>query len=176
MIDRSQLPKRPLRDRNCAWLSWNVLVNTVAASPAASPALRRSIYNRCGIAAETREIVWGCWFFGPDVRIGPYTLVNHRCYFDSRSAISIGAHCDIGMEVMFCTSTHTLGDAHRRAGELELAPIEVGDGCWIGARATVLPGVVIPSGVVVASGSVVTTSCEPNGLYAGVPARRIRDL
>lgn len=50
------------------------------------------------------------------------------------------------------------------------------DGCWLGGNVTVLPGVTIGRGCVIAAGAVVTKSCDPNGLYAGVPARRIRDL
>ncbi|WP_372495087.1 acyltransferase [Nocardioides pinisoli] len=50
------------------------------------------------------------------------------------------------------------------------------NGAWIGAAVTVLPGVTIGPGCVVAAGSVVTADCQANGLYAGVPARRIRDL
>jgi maltose O-acetyltransferase len=40
----------------------------------------------------------------------------------------------------------------------------------------VLPGVTIGAGCAVAAGAVVTADCEPDGLYAGVPARRVRDL
>jgi hypothetical protein len=39
-----------------------------------------------------------------------------------------------------------------------------------------LPGVVIGPGCVIAAGAVVVSDCKPNGLYAGVPARRLRDL
>lgn len=80
------------------------------------------------------------------------------------------------MDVMFCTSTHAPRDASRRAGELRLLPIKVGDGCWIVACAIVLPGVTIGRGVVVASGAIVNRDCAANGLYAGIPARRVRDL
>jgi maltose O-acetyltransferase len=52
--------------------------------------------------------------------------------------------------------------------------VRIGDRCWIGARATILPGVSIGDGTVVAAGAVVTKDCEPDALYAGVPARRLR--
>ena len=52
----------------------------------------------------------------------------------------------------------------------------IGDGCWIGARALLLPGTTVGSGSVVAAGAVVRGACEPNSLYAGVPAARIRAL
>lgn len=55
-------------------------------------------------------------------------------------------------------------------------PITVGDGAWIGANCTILPGVTIGRGAVVAAGSVVTKSIGDNEMYAGVPAKLIRVL
>jgi maltose O-acetyltransferase len=54
--------------------------------------------------------------------------------------------------------------------------VSVGNGSWLGTGVTVLPGVTIGEGCVIAAGAVVTADCAPDGLYAGVPARRIRDL
>ena len=50
----------------------------------------------------------------------------------------------------------------------------IGDRVWLGARVLVLPGAVIEPDVVVAAGAVVAGRLESHGLYAGVPARRIR--
>ncbi|WP_247602466.1 DapH/DapD/GlmU-related protein [Gordonia rubripertincta] len=63
----------------------------------------------------------------------------------------------------------------RAAGEGR-RPIVVGDYCWIGAGAIILPGVVVGEGCIISAGAVVIRDCEPNGLYAGVPAIRKRDL
>jgi maltose O-acetyltransferase len=82
----------------------------------------------------------------------------------------------VAMRVLFTTSTHEIGDSQRRAGELVRKPIEVGKGCWIGAGAVILPGIVIGDGCVIGAGAVVNRDCDPNGLYVGVPARRIREL
>ena len=46
----------------------------------------------------------------------------------------------------------------------------------IGANVTILPGVTIEDGVVIGAGSVVTKDCKSNTLYAGVPAKEIRNL
>ncbi|EHM32411.1 Putative acetyltransferase [Enterococcus faecium E4453] len=56
------------------------------------------------------------------------------------------------------------------------APIVIEDGSWIGANVTVIPGVTIHKGAIVAAGSVVVKDCEENALYAGVPAKKIRNL
>ncbi|WP_081357668.1 acyltransferase [Neomoorella thermoacetica] len=80
------------------------------------------------------------------------------------------------MEVMICTSTHVIGEKNKRAGESKNLPVIIGDGCWIGTRAVILPGVKIGEGCIIAAGAVVTKDCESNGLYAGVPAKRIKNL
>lgn len=52
--------------------------------------------------------------------------------------------------------------------------VSIGDSCWLGARATILPGVTIGEGTIIGAGAVVTEDCKPGAVYAGVPARRIR--
>jgi acetyltransferase-like isoleucine patch superfamily enzyme len=156
--------------------AWNLQVNVVAASFLVSAQTRMRIYRRCGIEVETPKVQPGCWFFGHDVAIGPDTWIGHRCYFDSTARTEIGRSCDLGMEVMLCTSTHEPGTRQRRAGRFAPEPIAIGDGVWIGTRSMVLPGVTVGDGCVIAAGSVVSGDCEPQGLYAGVPAKRVRDL
>lgn len=53
--------------------------------------------------------------------------------------------------------------------------IEIKDNVWIGANVTILDGVIVESGCILAAGAVLTKSTEPNGIYAGVPAKRIKD-
>lgn len=157
-------------------LLWGFLVNAAAASPALSALTRTRILRRCGVDVVTTDVRPGCWFFSADVRIGEMTLINHRCYFDSRESITVGDHCSLAPEVMLCTSGHRPGDAAKRAGAYEAAPINVRNGSWLGTRATILGGVTIGEGCIVAAGAVVTQDCAPHGMYAGVPARRVRDL
>ena len=55
-------------------------------------------------------------------------------------------------------------------------PITIGNGCWIGANATILGGVTIGDGAVVAAGAVVTKDVEPHTLVGGVPAKFIKKI
>lgn len=80
------------------------------------------------------------------------------------------------MNVNFCTITHEIGDMNLRAGKAIYHPIKVEDGCWIGTNSVILPGVVVGKGCIIGSGSIVNKNCEPNGLYVGAPAKRIREL
>ena len=56
------------------------------------------------------------------------------------------------------------------------APIHIGRHVWIGANATVLPGVTIGEGAIVAAGAVVTKDVPKNTMVGGVPARVIRTI
>ena len=68
------------------------------------------------------------------------------------------------------------GGANQRAGMYCNKDIEIGDGTWICANVTILPGVKIGKGCVIAAGSVVNKDCEDNCMYGGVPAKLIKRL
>jgi maltose O-acetyltransferase len=154
-----------------------LLVNTIATSHATPTALRCRLLRWSGIKlSRSAQIRPGFYFGAPNVAIGEGTFINVGCFFDESSQITIGRGCDIGMEVLLCTSSHDIGVAARRAGRQTSGPITIGDGCWLGARTTVLPGVTIAAGCVIAAGAIVTADTSPNTLYAGVPARAIRQL
>ena len=155
---------------------WALQVNAVAASPFVTQEVRARIYRRAGMDLHTEDIRTGCWFFSPDISIGAGTMVNAGCYFENREPIVIGARCSLGMEVMVGTSTHEVGPPSQRAGAYAGKAVHIDDGCWLGARSLVLPGVHVARGCIGAAGAVVAADCAPDGLYAGVPARRIRDL
>ena len=54
-----------------------------------------------------------------------------------------------------------------------IACIEIMDNVFIGSNSVILYDTRIGPNVIIASGSVVTKDCEPNSVYAGVPARKI---
>jgi maltose O-acetyltransferase len=108
--------------------------------------------------------------------IGEHCWFNVGCRFDVHAPITIGRAVQFGQEVLILTHTHILGPPTRRAGELLDLPVTIGDGAWIGARATVLPGVRIGEGAVVAAGAVVNRDVDPHTMVGGVPAKLIREL
>lgn len=110
------------------------------------------------------------------LEIGAATFINTGCFFDLTGPIHIGNRVSFGPQVMLVTSTHQIGDPSRRAGDLLSKPIFIGDGAWLGARCTILPGVTIGDGAVVAAGAVVTKNVEKNTLVAGIPASVVKIL
>jgi maltose O-acetyltransferase len=155
---------------------WSLRVNVLAASPFLTGRTREHFYKTGGIQLNGTQIRTGVWFFSSAVQFGPGCMVNSDCYFESREPITIGSECYFGPQVAILTSTHVIGPSSRRAGDYAGQPVTIGDGCWLGARVTVLPGVNIAQGCVIAAGAVVTQDTAPDGLYAGIPATRKREL
>jgi acetyltransferase-like isoleucine patch superfamily enzyme len=110
------------------------------------------------------------------VSFGNNVYINYNCYFDAESDIDIGDWVQIANDVKLITSTHIIGDECRRAGPAYGRSIKIGSGCWLGADVKVLPGVEIGRGCIIAAGAVVINNCLDNGLYAGVPAVRKKEL
>lgn len=110
------------------------------------------------------------------ISIGERGWINADCYLDASNQILIGDDVALAQQVLILTQTHEIGHRTRRAAVLRTAPVVVGDGCWIGARATLLPGVTIGAGSIVAAGAVVNRDVAPDTLVAGVPARPVRGL
>jgi maltose O-acetyltransferase len=151
--------------------------NSILGSAFITPSLRRAGYRAAGLkVGSNTRILAGASIGGPDISIGDDVFINGHCYLDCSAQITIGDRCSMGHEVMLCTSSHEIGDSRRREGPDNDAPITIGDGCWIGARSLVLPGVTIGEGCVIAAGSMVVSYCEPNGFYMGSPAVRIHEL
>ncbi len=159
---------------------WNLFINTIASSKLMTPRIRKLIYNSMGLdVSNNAHVSASCFMGNPNVSIDENTFINYNCFFDSFSKITIGKDCLIAMEVMFCTSKH---DTFEENGSVNISrqttgkPINIEDNCWIGARSTILPGVTVHEGCIIAAGAVVNKDCEKFSLYAGIPAKKIKQL
>ncbi|MDT8861131.1 acyltransferase [Alkalihalobacillus sp. MEB130] len=155
---------------------WNLLVNVIAKSILTHQKIRYILYRIAGMRTKSPNIRSGCTFRGKSIFIEKGVFLNHNVFIDAWERVTIKENTAIGFDVLICTSSHKIGDTHKRSGESKRKSIVIGKGCWIGARATILSGVTIGDGCVIAAGAVVNKDCKPNGLYAGVPAKRIKDL
>lgn len=92
-------------------------------------------------------------------------------------SISIGDDCLIGPNVQFLGVSHDINPTLRQAHKHNYAaPITLGKNVWLGGGVIVLAGVNIGENSVIGAGSVVTKNIETNSVYAGNPARKIREL
>lgn len=110
------------------------------------------------------------------LHIGEFCWLNVGIFFNLGADIFVGDRAGIGHQVMILTETHDIGEPARRTGPVRPLPVKIGAGVWIGARATILPGVTIGEGAVVAAGSLVTKDVPANVMIAGVPAKVIKEL
>lgn len=110
-----------------------------------------------------------------DLTIGTSVYMNRGVFVEAVAPVSIGSDSALGMEVMIVTSHHELSPTGAWDSRASGRPVTIGERVWVGARAVILPGAVIEDDVVVAAGAVVTGRLSSHGVYAGVPARRIRD-
>ncbi|WP_298127243.1 acyltransferase [Brevundimonas sp.] len=136
-----------------------------------------------GVVIVQPSNVYGCElgdgvFVGPfvevqkDVRIGARTRVQSHAFICE--LVSIGADCFVGHGVMFVNDLFEKGGPARGDKALWRSTF-VGDRVSIGSNATILP-VSICDDVVIGAGAVVTKSITEPGVYAGNPARKLRDL
>ena len=112
--------------------------------------------------------------FGKNLHLGKRVFINSGCRFQDQGGVTIGDDCLIGHNAVFATLNHDLDPARR--ADLLPAPIRLGANVWLGANATVLPGVTIGENAVVGAGSVVTKDVPANTVAVGSPARVVRSL
>ncbi len=108
--------------------------------------------------------------FGSDV------IVNCYSYLSGEGGLRIGDEVLIGSHVKLLSAGHAIddGEHHIWRNPLTYNRTAIDSGAWIGAGATVLPGVHIGAGAVVGAGSVVTSDVPAGAIVAGNPARFIR--
>lgn len=143
---------------------------------------RTYLYRAFGVKIGARSVILGRMeLSGSDpvmrkFRIGEDCQVTAPLYVDLNAEITIGNRVALAHHVKLVTSTHELGNEQQRCGRLRFAPIVIEDGCWIGAGATILPGVTIGRGCIIAAGAVVAADIPPNSLAGGIPAKVIKSL
>jgi maltose O-acetyltransferase len=127
---------------------------------------------------NTVNVLEGLRFSGYNGKlvVGAGCFISHDVFIDLSDDVTIGEYVALGAQTRLVTAGHDYSDPRQRAGTRQNRPIRIDDGAWLGAGCMVLGGVTIGTGVVVAAGALVTKDCPPHGLYAGAPARRIKEL
>jgi acetyltransferase-like isoleucine patch superfamily enzyme len=110
-------------------------------------------------------------FIGTDCRI------NEGVYIAARNRVTLGNNVVLSVGVMILDSGLDMnlvakGDLTTHSESF----VVIEDNVWVGARAILLPGVVVGKNSVIAAGSVVTKNVLANTLVAGNPARQIRQF
>jgi acetyltransferase-like isoleucine patch superfamily enzyme len=104
--------------------------------------------------------------YGLGIELGERTSVGQACSFLDLGGITIGDRAMISPKVTLITEGHPI-DPTERYGFITVAPIVIEADVWIGAAATVLPGVTIGHDSVVGAGAVVAKDVPPLTVVTG---------
>ncbi len=99
--------------------------------------------------------------------IGDHCWIGEHCWIDNLTTVRIGSNVCLSQGAYLCTGNHDWSDP---GFGLMIAPIQLNDGSWAGAKCILTPGCVLGEGAVVAAGAVVTGSVPDYQIYAGNPA------
>jgi acetyltransferase-like isoleucine patch superfamily enzyme len=114
--------------------------------------------------------------YGGQICIGDNCSLNPGSIIYGHGGVTIGSGVRIAAHSVIIPANHEIrGSAdsiYRKP--LTKKGITIESNVWIGTHCVILDGVRVAEGCVIAAGAVVATSTEPNGIYAGIPARRIK--
>jgi acetyltransferase-like isoleucine patch superfamily enzyme len=110
------------------------------------------------------------------VRIGDSCSIGRGSHIVGHQSIEVGDHVFTGPNVYITDQNHSYGDLDIPIGRQwpENKAVVIGDGCWIGTGAIILPGTRLGRNVAVAGGAVVRGEFGDHCVVAGVPAKIVR--
>lgn len=111
------------------------------------------------------------------LEIGDNTWIGHEVLIVCSNHISIGSNCDIAPRVFIGDGTHVIDkNSPNVAGAGKMLPVKIGNGCWLCANSTILPGAEIGEKCIIAAGSVFKGKSNPLEVWGGVIARKVKNL
>jgi acetyltransferase-like isoleucine patch superfamily enzyme len=111
-----------------------------------------------------------------NLRIGSSCYIGQGVFFDLVKPIVIEDEVVIAAQAMLLTHTDVGDRLLAKFIDRKEGSVHVGRGAYLGARAVIIPGVVLGEGSIVGAGAVVTKSVPPYSVVVGVPARIIKTL
>lgn len=114
---------------------------------------------------------------GKGLKLGDNVGIGSNSFLGCAGGVEIGEDTILGNFVSIHAENHNYSDPDtpiRLQGVSHLG-VKIGRDCWIGAKVTILDGVVIEDGCIIAAGALVIKGCyKANSIYGGVPAKFIR--
>lgn len=121
-----------------------------------------------GLVIKNNVIIKYPW----KLTIGNSCWLGENCWIDNLDKVIIGSDVCISQGAMLLTGNHDYSNANM---PYRNASIIIEDGVWIGAQATVCPGVTAHQNSILTVGSIATKDMKSNGIYQGNPAIKVRE-
>lgn len=112
--------------------------------------------------------------FGKHIKLGKDIYISMNTVFVDLGGITLEDRVLIGPGAYILSVNHIL-DPEKRRG-LVVKPVLIKENAWIGAKATILPGVTIGKNSIVSADATVTKDVPDNVIVAGTPARVIKEI
>lgn len=112
----------------------------------------------------------------PELLIGDRTLIGRFCHITAACHIEIGSDVLFGEGVLVTDHNHGFAEPDMAPRDQPLAsarPVRIGDACWLGDHAAILPGVTLGRHVVVGANAVVAEDVGDYTVVMGIPARPV---
>ncbi|MBE6513369.1 MAG: galactoside O-acetyltransferase [Methanobrevibacter olleyae] len=107
-----------------------------------------------------------------NVKIGDNVFINSNCLMMARGGITIEDNVMLAANVQLLSNNH---DEYNRQ-VLICKEITIKEGAWIGAGASIMPGVTIGKHAIVGAGAIVTKDVPDYAVVVGIPARVVKKL
>lgn len=112
---------------------------------------------------------------GYNIHVGKNFYAGFNCTILDMAEVRIGDNCLIAPNVGVYTAGHHINPVDRHTSGYA-KPITIGHNVWIGGHCVIIGGIKIGNNSIIAAGSVVTKDIPENTIYAGNPAKKIRDI
>jgi putative colanic acid biosynthesis acetyltransferase WcaF len=112
--------------------------------------------------------VWAPW----NLQCEDTVIVADGAELYNPAPMLLGSHVIVSQGAYLCGATHDYNDPKFPVVSF---PMRLGRYAWVAARACVSPGVNLGEGAILGLGSVATQDLEPWSIYAGVPARKLKE-
>lgn len=141
--------------------------------------LKIFLLKHAGIECGLNTKVVGPIYLGnvAQISFGNNVWIGTKFSVYGNGSVIVENNVDIAPEVSIITGSHEIAfDEGHRAGKGISYHVTIKEGCWVGARATIMGNIEIGKGSVVAASALVNKSVESNTLCGGVPAKTLREI
>lgn len=105
-------------------------------------------------------------------------FIGRNCVIVARQKITVASNCLIAEMVVIRDQNHNFGKSDYKIAEqgFSTSAIEIRENVWLAAKSTIIAGSVIGENTVVGANAVVCNAIDPNSVYLGVPAKKVRSF